>query len=94
MIQQYAPKRQQFCVTSIDFFENEVESVGLLEILNQLDDVFVPATMIKGVNFLKDTRTRVSWHLVNDLDSKLLIRPDIAASPHRGIGALAQNLAR
>jgi hypothetical protein len=34
----------------------------------------------------------MSWHFVDDFDSKLLVRPDVLASPDRCISSLAKDL--
>ena len=77
----------------MDLFKNEVESVRLFKILNQLDDVLVTSTVVKSINFLEDSGSRVSRDLINNFDREFLIGPNIAAGPDRRVRALTQNLA-
>ena len=73
-------------LTSVNFFKNEVESIRLFEIFNQLDDVFVTSTMVKGFDLFKNPRSSMSRHLVNNFDGKFLIGPNIPTGSDRGIG--------
>ena len=110
-------------LTPINFFKDEVESVGLFKVFDELNYIFVTLAMVERLNLLQHTRPtklgktilyfwtlsffisntisyehyllllpRMSGHLVNDLDGKLLVRPDILARTNWRISSLAKYL--
>ena len=72
--------------------KDQVEPVGLLEVLDELDDVLVALTMVEEVYLLEDPGPAVSRDLVYDLDRVLYLRVDVDTGLHRGICTLAKNL--
>lgn len=75
-----------------NLLKDEVKSVGLLKVLDKLDDVLVALTMVEEVNLLEDPGPAMARHLVNDLDRVLHLRVDVDTRLHRGISTLAKNL--
>ena len=79
-------------LSSVDLLEDEVESVWLLEVLDELDDVLVPVTVVEGLDLLEHPGPAVSGDLVDDLDRVLDVGPDRPACADRGVGPLSQDL--
>ncbi len=73
----------------MDLLKDEVESVGLFEVLDELDDVLVPATMVEGFDLLEHSGPGMAGDFVDDLDCVLDICPDVAAGPDARVGPLA-----
>ena len=80
-------------LTAVDLLEDEVEPLRLLEILDELDDIFVTLAVVKHFDLLEDPRPAVAGHLFDDLDGVLNVRVDVLAGPDGGVSALAQDLA-
>ena len=79
-------------LTALYFFKNEVETLLLLHVLDELDDVGVVLAVVERVDLLEDAAARVAGVLVDDLDGHLDVGVDVARRLDGGAGALAQDL--
>ena len=77
----------------MDFFKDEVESVRLFKILNELYYVLVTSTMVERFYFLEHPSPGVAGHFVDDLHRVLEVGPHVTARPDARVRALSQDLA-
>ena len=78
----------------IDLLEDQVEPLGLLEVLHQMDDVLVTLAVVERLDLLEHPGPGVPRDLLDDLNGILGVRPDILARLHGSVGPLAQHLSR
>lgn len=74
--------------------EDEIELVVVFEELGEVDDVGMALAVVERLDLTEDTGARMSRHLVNDLNCKLLVCVHVEARLDAGVRALAQYLAR
>ena len=75
-----------------NLLKNQVKPVHFLEILDQLDNVWVALTVMEQVNLLEDPGPRVCGDLLDDLDGVLHLSVDVDTGLDRGVGSLTKNL--
>ncbi len=46
-------------LTTIDFFKDEVKTVWLFEVLNELDNIFVTLAMVERLDLLQHSRPKI-----------------------------------
>ena len=76
-------------LTSVNFLEDEIKSVGLFKIFYELDDVLASLAMVEHFNLLEDSSAGVTRNFVDDFDGVLNVSPDRFASPDRSVSSLA-----
>lgn len=59
--------------TSFHLLEDEVESILLFKVLDQLEDVFVAATQVEDLNLFQHLTPTLVRSLSYDLNSELLV---------------------
>lgn len=64
--------------TSFHLLEDEVESILLLKVLDQLEDVVVAATQVEDLNLFQHLSSTLVGSLSYDLNSELLVCQHIA----------------
>lgn len=75
-------------ITSINFLKDQIKSISLFKIFNQLYDMRMTSGVMKHLNLLEHPGPGVPWNLLDDLNSILEVCPNISASSDRSIGAL------
>ena len=54
-----------FLLTSVHFFKDEVETVGLFEVFDELDYIFVTLAMVERLDLLQHTRP-IKWEGIRE----------------------------
>lgn len=83
--------RQQWA--AVDFLKHQIEFLIILEEFDQLQDARMSLTVMECLHFAKDTRTRMSRYLIDNLHSIFQIGVDVHARLHRCISPFAEYFA-
>ena len=76
-------------LTSVNFLEDEIKSVGLFKIFYELDDVLASLAMVEHFYLLEDSSAGVTRNFVDYFDGVLNVSPDRFASPDRSVSSLS-----
>ena len=79
-------------LTSVNFLEDEIKSVGLFKIFYELDDVLASLAMVEHFNLLEDSSAGVTRNFVDDFDGVLDAGLPVDAPPDDRAEALAEDL--
>jgi len=79
--------------SAIHFLEYQIEFVGLLEELDQLDDIAVGLAVIEDLDLPEHARPMMAGDLIDHFDGILLAGVVVLALLYGSVGALSQEFA-